>query len=172
MSSQRVQKLFEAMPEQVRRLGGYSVDFREVLRWQGRVAAGALLGHDAAVIDFTSLAWVTGNLRAVLVAEPASDLNNTAAMKTQSHAAGVTIDGSVRFNMYLESSAALTNAESAFQRQLFHHLIGQLAAPVQLWYCANGTEPTVQGVNGAVVTAAFTSAGWYLPWGMTYPGGV
>jgi hypothetical protein len=172
MSSVRVQKLFEAMPEQIKRVGGYSVNFKEVLRWLGRATAGTYVGQDACVIDFDALAWADNARRAIIVAEPAADLNNTASMKTQSHAMGYFLDGSVRFHLFMETPEALTNAQAKWQREVLHHLMGQLGAPVQLWYCANDTEPTIEGVNGAVATAAFTSAGWYLPWGMTYPGGV
>jgi len=172
MSSPRAQKIFEGIPEQVKRLGGYDVDFREVMRWQGRVSAGAWLGKDACVIDFDSLTWADNNRRAIIVAEPASDLNDTAAMKTQSHAAGHVLDGGVRFNLYMEEPESWTNDQARWQREIFHHLLGQMAAPVRLWVGDNDVEPEVEGVNGAGATSAFTDAGWYLPWGMAYPGGV
>lgn len=168
MSSPRVQKLFEAMPDQLKRLGGYTFDIRQVIRWQGRDAS----GKDACLIDIDAATWADNNRRVIIVAEPASDLNNTAALKTQSHASGHTLDGSVRFHLYAETPEAWTDEQARFMRIVQHHLVGQLAAPTQLLLTANDTEPTVEGVNGAGATAATTSAGWYLPWGMTYPGGV
>ena len=172
MSSPRVQKIFEAMPDQIKRLGGYTFDIRQVIRWQGRVAAGAQAGKDAMLLDLTSATWADGNLRAILIATPASDLNNTAAMKTQSHAAGHNLDGSVRFQLYLETPESWTDAQAKFGRILLQHILGQLAAPCEILYGTNDAEPTVQGVNGAGATSTFTSAGTYLPYGMTYPGGV
>jgi len=172
MSSPRAQKLFEAIPDQVKRLGGYDIDFREVVRWQGRATAGTHAGRDACVIDFTALAWADNNLRVILVAEPAADRNNTTAMRTQSHAAGHYLDGSVKFHMYVETPEAWTDAQAKFQREMLHHLQGQLASPVRLWMGDNDTEPEVEGVNGAAATSNFTDAGWYLPYGMVYPGGV
>lgn len=168
MSSPRVQKIFEAMPDQLKRLGGYSFDIRQVIRWQGRDAS----GRDACLIDLTSATWADGNLRAILVAIPASDLNNTAAMKTQSHASGHSLDGSVKFSLYAETPESQTDAQARFLRLLQQHINGQLAAPMELFLGTNDTEPTVNGVNGAVATSTYTSAGTYLPWGMTYPGGV
>lgn len=170
MSSPRVQKIFEGMPDQLKRLGGYTyTDLRSVLRWQGRDAS----GHDAVVIDIDSATWATGNRRAILVALPADSNPSVAAMHTQSHAAGNVIDGSVRFQMYLETPAAWTAAQAKFDRLLTHMVLGQLGAPLEILYTANTTEPTVNGVNGAGATAAATSAGALLPYGgVSYPGGV
>lgn len=172
MSSVRVQKYFEAALEQIKRLGGYTGDAKAAMRWQGRVAAGPNAGKDACVIDFTSATWASDNKRVILLAEPASDLNNTAGMKTQSHSAGQNLDGSVRFKMYTETPGASTNAQAAFIRNVEHHLRGQLGAPVELLYCADATEPTLNGVNGAGADAAFTSAGTDLPGLWPAPGGV
>lgn len=176
MSSPRAQKQFEAMPNQVNKLGGYGIDFREVLRWQGRVDAATdtdFAGYDAAVIDFDSLAWSTANRRAVLVAEPAQDLNKTAALRTQSHAAGFYLDGSYRFYLHAETPADWTGDHARWLFDMLHHLRGQLAAPTQLRLTANATEPTVQGVDGAAgATPAYSDAAWSLPYGMTYTGGV
>lgn len=176
MSSVRVQKYFEAMPEQIKRLGGYTYDFRQVIRWQGRVTAGPNAGKDAVVIDIDSATWADGNRRVLILAEPASDLNNTAAMKTQSHAAGMYIDGSVRFKMYLETPEAWTDAQAAFTRHVEHHLRGQLAAPVEVFYGANDVQPILEGVNGGTsgqeTTSTFVSAGTDLPALWPAPGGV
>lgn len=174
MSSLRVQKIYSAMPNQIKLLGGYSKDWQEAIVWQGRVTAGADLGKDACVIDFTSATWASGNLRAVLVALPAQDqiAGSVDASKTQSHAAGYFIDGGVRFKVYLETAGLVTDAQSAFQRYVQHHLLGQNSAPIELFFCADGTEPTVQGVNGAGATASFTSAGVYLPYALGFAGGV
>jgi hypothetical protein len=170
MSSVRVQKIFEGATDQLKRLGQYSGDSRSMLRWQGR----ATDGKDAALYDADSATWATGNKRAIVTAEAASDANSTAAMKTQSHASGQSLDGSVRFYCYVETPASWTSAHAAWLRNLEHHLRGQLSAPVQFRFTANGTEPTVDGVNGAGSTAANTSAGWDLPYGggSAYPGGV
>jgi hypothetical protein len=43
---------------------------------------------------------------------------------------------------------------------------------VELLYCADGTNPTVEGVNGAGSSATYTSAGLFLPYGMGYAGGI
>lgn len=176
MSSPRVTKIFQAMPDQIRRLGAYRYDESLVIVFLGRADStndtGAV-GADAVVIDIDSQpSWTAGNRRAVIVAVPAADLNNTAAMKTQSHASGLFLDGSVRFKMYLETPSAVTDSQSYWDRVVTQHLVGQLGAPTELLYCAHSTEPTVKGVNGASSTASFTTAGVMLPYGMTYPGGV
>lgn len=176
MSSPRVTKIFEGLAEQLRRQGYAEAlaknGTRPSIRWIGRDAE----NMDAVLIDLTAASWSSANLRAILVARPASDKNNTAALKTQSHAAGHFLDGSVSFELYLEAHAN-TNAGQAsdharFQREMLHILRGQLGAPLTLKLTDNGTEPTVNGVNGAVATATTTEAGVFLPYGMTYPGGV
>jgi nitrogen fixation protein FixH len=176
MSSPRVQKIYSGLAEQLHRQGYKAAMSKDgqtaAIKWQGREAT----GKDACVIDLTSATWATGNLRAVLVAKPATDSNDTAAMKTQSHAAGHTLDGSVSFTLHMEA-VALTNAGQAsahakFQRELLHILRGQLGAPVSLQLTNNGTEPTVNGANGAVATAATTDAGDYMPYGLAVAGGV
>lgn len=172
MSSVRVQKYFEAALEQIKRLGGYTGDARAAMRWQGRVGAGADLGKDACVIDFDSATWADNNRRVILVAEPASDLNNTAGMKTQSHSAGQNLDGSVRFKMYCETPESWTGAQAAFLRHVEHHLRGQLGAPTEVFYGTNDVEPTRNGVNGAGADSASTSAGTDLPGLWPAPGGV
>lgn len=173
MSSVRVQKYFEAALEQIKRLGGYSGDAKAAMRWQGRVTAGPNAGKDACVIDFDSATWADNNRRVILLAEPASDLNNTAGMKTQSHSAGQYLDGSVRFKMYCETPESWTGAQAAFLRHVEHHLRGQLGAPVEVYYGTNDTEPALQGVNGAGAdSAGLTSAGVDLPGLWPSAGGV
>ncbi len=173
MSSMRVQKIFEGMPEQIKRLGGYDYDIKAVLRWQGRVAAGTHAGKDACVLDIDSATWADNNRRCIVVAHPATDLSNTAALKTQSHAAGHYIDGSVRFSVYAETPESWTGSQAKFMRQVMHHLVGQLGAPVELFWGNNDAEPTVQGVNGAGAdSAGLTSAGTDLPGLWPAPGGV
>ena len=173
MSSPRIQKQMEAMIDQVKRLGGYTFDIRQVIRWQGRATTGVHAGRDAMVLDIDSGTWADNNRRAIIVAIPASDLNNTAALKTQSHAAGHNLDGSVRWAVYVETPEDHTGDQVKFQRILMHHLVGQLGAPTELLMCTGDAEPTVEGVNGAVATTANTSAGVYLPYGgVAYPGGV
>jgi hypothetical protein len=178
MSSPRVTKIFEGLAGQLQRMG-YKTALdkfggKPCIRWIGRVddSAAADAGHDAVVLDLTSATWATANLRAILVASPATDQNDTAALKTQSHAAGHYLDGSVSFKMYMESPANYTSAHAQFFAEMLHVLRGQLGAPVDLWLTANGTQPTVEGVNGAGSTAAATEAKFYLPYGMSYPGGV
>jgi hypothetical protein len=180
MSSARVQKYIQAMPEQVRRLLGiYSSSpqatldpFGQYLIWTGRSTAGVSAGDDVGVIDFDTGAWASGHRYAIVQANVASDLNNTLAMRTQSHAQGYFIDGSVNWTLYLETPAAWTNAHAAFERAMLHHLKGQLGSPVTLMYTANGTQPTLNSVNGAGADATGTSAGTDLPALWPAPGGV
>jgi hypothetical protein len=169
MSSPRVQKIFEGIPDQLKRLGGYTFDIKAVLRWQGRDAA----GRDACVLDIDSATWADNARRAILVAVPSDSNPSVAAMHTQSHASGHTLDGSVRFLMYLETPESWTGAQAHFGRLMQQVLLGQLAAPLEVLYTANDTEPTVDGVNGETSTASATSAGQLLPYGgISYPGGV
>lgn len=176
MSSPRVTKIFEGLAEQLRRQGYVDAlakdGTRPAIRWIGRDAD----NRDAVLIDLTSASWSTANLRAIVVAKPASDKTDTAALKTQSHAAGHFLDGSVSFELYMEchsnSNAGQASEHARFQREMLHILRGQLGAPVTLKLTDNGVEPTVEGVNGAGATAATTDAGTFLPYGMTYPGGV
>ena len=177
MSSPRAQKIFEAMPDHLRKLGKYDINFREAMRWQGRISdanTDGLAGLDAAVIDMDSVlgSWSSGDRRVLVVAEPARDKNNTAALKTQSHAQGFFLDGSVRFHIYMETPATWVNDLAEFQRHVIHHLRGQMSAPVKLWLSDNGDEPTIQGLADASASETFTEAEWMLPYGMTYPGGV
>ena len=168
MSAIRVQKIFEAMAGQLKQLGGYSEASQDALIWQGQDAA----GKDSVVIDFDGSSWSTANRRVIVVAQPASDANNTSQLKTQSHALGTFIDGSVWFKVYSETPANWTGDHAAFLRKVQQHLLGQLGAPMQLVLTANGTEPTVDGVNGESATATSTAAEKMLPYGLTYPGGV
>lgn len=160
------------MPDQVKRLGQYTFNINDVIRWQGRVTAGADAGKEACLIDLTSATWADGNLRAIIVADPASDLNNTAAMKTQSHASGMFIDGSVKFRVYVETPEDHVGGQARFVRILMHHIVGQLGAPCELFMGTNDVEPTRNGVNDAGADSASATAGVYLPWGMSYPGGI
>lgn len=178
MSSPRVTKIFEGLAGQLQRMGyKQALDKfggRPVIRWIGRVAdaAPAEAGHDAVLLDLDSATWTTGNRRAILIADPATDLSDTKALKTQSHAFGHFLDGSVSFKMIMETPADYTGNAAQFFAEMLHILRGQLGAPVDLYLTANGTEPTYNGVNGASSTAASTEAKFYLPYGMTYPGGV
>lgn len=175
MSSPRVTKLLQGMVDQIRRLGGYHFDESQVTVFLGRADSTndtGDVGKDAIVIDIDANTWASNNRRVIVIATPASDLNNTAAMKTQSHASGLFLDGSVRWRAYLETPSLVTDSLSAWDRVVTQHLLGQLAAPTELMFCAHGTEPTVKGVNGAGSSASFTSAGVMLPYGLTYPGGV
>jgi len=168
MSSPRVQKIYQGLTEQLRKLGPYANAFKSGIVAQGRDST----GRDAVVIDLTDSTWATANLRAIVAANPASDVNNTAALKTQSHASGYFIDGSVSFEVRMETPASWTGDHARFQRELLHALRGQLGAPMQLLLTANATEPTLNGINGAVATAATTDAGTYQPYFFALPGGV
>ncbi len=183
MSSPRVQKYFEAMPNQIIRLGGYQADFNEALRWQGRVGADTAAvdvaeGEDAAVVDITALAWATLNKRFLIVAKRASDANDTKALQTQSHAFGQVIDGSHSFYVFAEAPASPGGASDAnleyyrFTQIIQQHLTGQLGAPVKFYWTDAGVEPTLEGVSGAGSSASFTEGDWVIPYGLTYPGGV
>jgi hypothetical protein len=173
MSSQRVQKIYQGLTEQLRKLGPYAGAFKYGIVAQGRDA----LGRDAVVIDVTSQTqatptWASGNLRVLIAANPATDANNTAAFKTQSHAQGYYIDGSVGFDVTMETPASWTGAHARFHREVQQALAGQLGAPLHLLLTANATEPTLNGLNGAVATAATTDAGQYQPYFFALPGGV
>ncbi len=174
MSTPRNQRMFEAMPDQLRKLGGYAVDFAKALKAGGVVSAtgSAFDGFDAAVIDLSNSVWATGNLRFIVIAEPAADINQTASMKTQSHAYGQFLDGSSRFHVMVEAPATHIDDLARFQRLVQQHILGQLGAPMKLWFSANGVEPAVAGFNGAVATTADQESDWLIPYGMTYPGGV
>jgi len=169
MSSPRVQKIFEALPDQLKRLGGYTVDLQSILKWQGRDA----LGRDACVLDIDATTWADNNRRVIIVAKEASDKNNTAGLKTQSHSQGQAMGSSVSFIVYAETPEDHTGAQAQWLRIVQHALVGQLGAPMQLLLTANDTQPTVDGVNGAVATASTTDAGTLLPYGgVAYPGGI
>jgi hypothetical protein len=168
MSSPRVQKIYQGITESLRKLGPYKDAFKTGIKWQGRDAA----GEDAVLIDLTSQSWLTANLRVIITAQPADDANHTAALHTQSHAAGYFLDGSVSFTVYVETPANWTAAHAKFVHEVMHVLRGQLGAPIDLELTANGVEPTVNGVNGAVATAATTSAGVFEPYFFAVPGGV
>jgi len=176
MSSLRASKIFNATPDAVKRLGSYTYDSTMVLLANTIVAASNTTGQaglNGAVLDIDSATWATGNRRAILIASPASDVDNTLALKTQSHAYGQFLDGSVSFSLYCEAPAAFGNAQQYFESLVQFHLQGQMGAPVALYYSANGTQPTIAGLNGATATAAFTSAGLYQPYGLVLtPGGV
>lgn len=168
MSSPRVQKIWQGLTEQLRKLGPYPNAFKTGIVAQGRDAA----GRDAVVIDLTAATWATANLRAIIAANPASDINNTAAFRTQSHASGYFIDGSVSFDLYMETPANFTGNHAHFEREMMHALRGQLGAPLHLLLTANGTQPTLDGLNGAVATAATTDAGTYQPYFFAVSGGI
>lgn len=168
MSSPRVQKIWQGLTEQLRKLGPYPNAFKSGIIAQGRDAD----GRDCVLIDLTGASWSTGNLRAIIAANPASDENNTAALKTQSHASGHFIDGSVSFEVRMETPASWTASHARFQRELLQALRGQLGAPVRLLLTDNGDAPTLEGLNGAVSTEATTDAGTYQPYFFALPGGV
>lgn len=170
MSSIRVQKIFDALQESLRRMG-YDTLSKDGLAtkvvWQGR---GSVTNKDSVVIDVTSASWATAHLRAILVAVPAGD-GQPAAAFTQSHASGEIIQGGVRFQMWMETPANFTGAHKIFMDKLMLILVGQMGAPVDVYLSANSVEPTVNGVNAAVADVG-TFAASYLPWGMATVGGI
>lgn len=173
MSSPRITKLWEGLAEQLHRQGYAGTVSKQgialCIKWIGRDAA----GKDACVVDLDSATWASGNRRAIIVATAAGTKpTDFADFHTQSHAAGHQIDGSVSLTCYMEAPAAHTDAQARFERELLHVLRGQLGAPISLQLTANGTEPTVNGANGAGATAATTDAGDYLPYGMAVSGGI
>lgn len=175
MSSPRVQKIWQGVTEQLRKLGPYPNAFQGFAGSTGSIVAQGrdAAGRDAVIIDVDSLtSWSTGQRRVILAANPASDVNNTAAFKTQSHAQGYFIDGSVSFDMYMETPADYTGTLAVYYRQLLQALKGQLGAPLHILLTANGTQPTLNGLNGASSTAATTDAGTDQPYFFALPGGV
>jgi hypothetical protein len=174
MSTPRNLKYFQAMPENLKRLGGYKADIIKSMVWSGLVndPAGAFHGFNAAVIDLTSATWAADNKRFIVIAEPASDLNKTAAMYTQSHAQGHFIDGSSRFHVFMETPSSFVTEHATFMRYVQQHILGQLAAPMKFWFSANTVKPEVKGVDSAAATSASTESEWMIPYGMVYPGGV
>ena len=175
MASQRILKFFQALPDQLKKLGGYSFDINKVIVWQGPVTTGAHAGAMACVIDTTSSTWADGNLRAVLLAVPGEAILPS-TMVTQSHAAGQNLNGSFNFQMYVETPEAWTDAQAKWQRILMHELLGQNGAPLELFYGTNDVQPRVEGVDGASAAnetaCSFVSAGLYKPYALSYTGGI
>lgn len=169
--STRLQSFITSLPDQLKRLTGAQIALDKIIVWQGTVTAGPNAGKVAAVLDLDSATWADNNRRVLLLAEPGYVGGN--AYRTQSHRASQYIDGSSSFKVYFETPEDYTGAQHQFQRIMQHVLLGQNSAPYELFYCANDTEPTLQGVNGAGSDASFTSAGLYAPYGgVSYIGGV
>ena len=172
MSSPRGVKILEGLAEQLHRMGyaqAISTTGQKVcIRWLGRGAD----GRDTARIDLTAATWATANLNVLVALNPATDANNTAALKTQSHAQGLFLDGSVNVSVYMETPADYTSAHAQFVQEIMHILRGQLGAPVIMNLTANGTKPTLNGVDGAVADVVGTQVKEFLPYGMTYSGGI
>jgi hypothetical protein len=169
--STRLQSFIKTLPDQLKRLTGATIALSDIIVWQGTVTAGANIGKVAAVLDLDSSTWADNNRRVILLAEPG--VVGGDAYRTQSHRAGQFIDGSSSFKVYFETPEDYTGTQHKFQRVLQHVLLGQNGAPYELFYCANDTEPVLQGVNGGVADASFTSAGLYAPYGgVSYVGGI
>jgi hypothetical protein len=170
MSSPRVTKIHQLLEEGLRNLGQPKAKL---------VTHGTANGVNQAVILNLSKsvgAWASADLKAIIVAIPAgSDMPDS--VKTQSHAAGQFIDGSVSFQVWMESvpsSAVPTAGEKAFisfQQDVLHVLRGQLGAPIALYLTAAGTEPKVIGLEGAVANAGAAVAS-LSPYGRSYAGGI
>lgn len=176
MASPRVVKILEIMKENFHNLG-YSLPVKNV---QGKSADAAFFpGTQGLVIDFDAATWATGKRRAVLLAIPAG-FGESDAVKTQSHAAGNFIDGSVKFALVVEAAAGLshtsTEAELAFARfqaDILHVLRGQLSSPVDLYVCDKTEQPEIEGIDGSTASSAhLTKVGSLLPYGRTYVGGI
>lgn len=171
MSSPRVVKILSSIEENLKNLGNNKP--KQV------VFGTAQSKYQAVTIDLSKAAgaaWATGDLRAIIVAIPGgSEISD--AMRTQSHALGQFIDGSVSLQLWMESlntTAAPTTAEKAyvkFQQDLIHTLRGQFGAPVELFLTAEGTQPTVDGLNGAVANVG-ASVAFLAPYGRNYVGGI
>jgi len=169
MSSPRIQKIYQGLTESLRKLGPYANAFKSGIKWQGRDAD----GKDAVLIDITDSAWLTQNLRVIIIADAASDSNNTAALKTQSHASGYFLDGSVSFRIYMETPSDHVGELAKFQREILHVLRGQLSAPIELILCDEAEEPEKNGINGAAADSlTFASAGIYQPYFFALSGGI
>lgn len=175
MSSVRAIRIFQSLPDQLKKLGRYSFDVNAVIRWQGPIETGPYAGMSACVLDIDSATWADGNKRAILVAVPGDKLMPD-TMRTQSHSYGQFIDGSVSFRMYLETPESWTDAQAQFGRLLLHEIIGQNAAPCELFFGTNDVQPRVEGVDGASAgneaACSFVSAGVYRPYAMSYSGGI
>lgn len=178
MSDMRISKIFQILPSQVKSLTGLTFDSTFALKANTQISTvntAGLAGLTACVIDATATTWATGNLRAIVVANPASDYYNTLAMRTQSHAQGQYLTGSSSFSIYMEAPASFGSALDFFERQLIFCLQGQQGAPCTLYFtAANGTEPTIAGLNGASATATYSAPVSLAVYGggVGYPGGV
>lgn len=176
MTSPRVVKIFEMLKENFHNLG-YSLPVKNT---QGLSTDTAFFnGTQGLVIDFDAASWVTGNRRAVLLAVPAG-YGEADAVKTQSHASGHFIDGSVKFVLIYEAQTLLSDASSAaalawaqFNADALHIIRGQMQAPVDVYFCNNTQEPKVKGINSAGASSTnLTKIATLLPYGRTYPGGI
>lgn len=175
MSAPRILKFFQALPSQLKSLGGYSFDINAVVIWQGEITSGPYAGSMACVIDTTSATWADGNNRAVIVAAP-GEASLPLTMVTQSHSAGQYLNGSFNFKVYVETPESWTGDQAKWQRILTHELLGQNGAPTELFFGANDVQPIVEGVQGGTsgqeATSTFVSAGQLRPYALSYTGGI
>lgn len=170
MSSPRVTKIHQLLEEGLKNLGQPKAKLVSFGTAQGK--------YQSVVLNFSkaSGSWASADLKAIVVAIPAGD-GLPDSVKTQSHASGLFIDGSVNFQVWMESvpaSASPTAGEKAFikfQQDLLHVLRGQLSAPVSLFLTAAGTEPKVTGLESAVADAGSAIAS-LMPYGRSYAGGI
>ena len=182
MSSPRVQKIFSIIPEALQGLLGANQNLSNFKPTAGTTLVQGRIddttdtpwaGMDAVLIDVTDTSsWSTNQARCIIVAEPG--LNKLPEhMRTQSHAKGLFIDGSVRFHLYLETPAAYVGDHATFLDAVKFHLTGQLGGQVLVHTFANGTEPALKGFNGkTTATAAVTDSDtWLIPYGVTALGG-
>ena len=175
MSSVRVIKIYEQLKENFKNLGypkpSYSV--------QGITTDTTFNGAQCVIYDFTSATWATGNYRFAIMAFPCG-YGESDSVKTQSHAAGQFIDGSVRFGLIYEANVALSHTSTAavmafdkFVMDTMHIIHGQMQAPVDVYITDNTVEPVLKGINGAAASSAnITKIATLLPYGRTYAGGI
>lgn len=168
-------QLFKSFPDQLKKLGKYTTSTSAMVVWVGTIGSGPYAGFPAAVLDASAATWADNNKRVVLVGVPANNLMPD-TMKTQSHAAGQFIQDSFSFRAYFETPEDWTGAQAAWTRIVTHVIVGQNAAPLEIFFGDNDVQPIVEGVNGGTsgqqVTSNFVSAGVYLPYALSYSGGI
>jgi hypothetical protein len=176
MSSPRIVKIFDMLKENFQNLG-YSTPAKNV---QGTSSdANFKNGCQAVLMDMDAGAWVSGNRRFIVLAEPCG-FGEHAAVKTQSHASGTFIDGSVKLVLVFEAQPVISHASNAtvlawqkFYTDILHIIRGQYSAPVDVYFCNNTEEPLVAGLDSAVASSThLTKMATLLPYGRTYVGGI
>lgn len=175
MGNTRAVSQLKQMPDQLKKLLKVAGSVNSFVKWAGSVDTGAHAGTTGVLIDLDNTTWADNNRRVIILAVPGESILPS-TMKTQSHAAGQFIDGSFSFQMYLENPEDWTGAQAQFVRCLQTILVGQNAAPCEIFFGTNDVEPRVEGVNGATsgneVSSGFVSGGIMLPYSLSYSGGI